>query len=68
MTIHLPKTTAELMNLTWADFEAMYIEVENQAVSAENIDQWLSNWSRVSECVDEQYQRLIVATSREYYR
>ncbi len=63
MTIHLPKTTAELMSLTWADFEAMYTDVENQPVSAGNIDQWLASWSRVSECVDEQYQRLIVATS-----
>ena len=63
MTRQLPKTTDELMKMTWPDFEEMYQEVEAVPVSEKNVDQWLSQWSRVSECVDEQYQRLIVATS-----
>lgn len=63
MTSNIPKTTEELMKLTWADLEPMYLELEKQEVSARNIENWLADWSRVSECVDEMYNRLYVATT-----
>ena len=63
MTAKLPKTTANLMSMTWSDFESMYLDLEKNEISRENVDGWLTDWSRVSECVDEQYNRLLVATA-----
>ncbi len=63
MIAKLPKTTANLMSMSWDDFESMYLELEKSEVTRDNVDGWLSEWSRISECVDEQYNRLLVATA-----
>lgn len=64
MTAKIPATTEELMRLTWSDLEPMYRELEKEEISADNVEGWLSRWSRVSECVDEQYNRLYIATTQ----
>lgn len=63
MTSKLPKSTAELMKMTWSDMEPLYQELEKQELTKMNVESWLASWSRVSECVDEQYNRLLVAAS-----
>ncbi len=64
MTHKLPGTTEELMQMTWSDYEPMYLELEKQELTSDNVETWLHQWSRVAECVDEQYSRLAVATTQ----
>jgi oligoendopeptidase F len=63
MAAKLPKNTTQLMNMRWEDFEPLYQDLEKQEITKENVEGWLSEWSRVSECVDEQYNRLLVDTA-----
>ncbi len=63
MSANLPKTTANLMNMTWTEFESIYLELEKVEINRDSVEGWLSDWSRVSECVDEQYNRLVAATA-----
>jgi oligoendopeptidase F len=64
MTQKLPKSTPELMSMSWEDFEPMYLELEKQTIQAGNVETWLSEWSRLSECVNELYSRLYIATTQ----
>lgn len=64
MTSKIPGTTEELMHMTWSDMEPLYLELEKQEINSNNVESWLAEWSRVSECVDEQYNRLFVATTQ----
>ena len=63
MTFTLPKTSEELIGWEWSNIEPGYQELEKTAVTAGNVESWLSGWSRVSECVDELYNRLYIAAS-----
>ena len=64
MTQKLPKSTPELMSMSWEDFEPMYLDLEKQTIQAGNVETWLSEWSRLSECVNELYSRLYIATTQ----
>ncbi len=59
----LPATSDELIQWEWKDFKPGYLELEKVDVNERNIESWLSGWSRISECVDELYNRLYIATS-----
>ena len=63
MTFTLPKTSEELIGWEWSNIEPGYQELEKTTVTAGNVKSWLSGWSRVSECVDELYNRLYIAAS-----
>ena len=56
----LPKIVAELMKSRWETFEPAYSELSTRKLDARNLDQWMADWSRVSEKVDEFYWRLYV--------
>jgi len=60
----IPPSTQELMMWDWTRFEPLYQAVEESQISQENLDTWLADWSRVSESVNELYNRLYVATTR----
>jgi oligoendopeptidase F len=62
--MRIPATTDELMKMTWSDLQPLYEDLEKQELTADNLETWLTAWSRVSECVDEKYNRLYVATTQ----
>ncbi len=63
MPLKLPSTVEELMALTWAKIEPRYRLLVRREVTAANVESWLADWSRLSEIVYEQNNRLAVATS-----
>ncbi len=63
MTTRLPKSTVELMKMSWSDIETLYQDLNKQEITKGTVDGWLASWSKVAEIVDEQYNRLLVATS-----
>jgi len=56
-------TTDALINLTWGDFESHYEALENEVISALNIEEWMSRWTILSDIQEELYNRAYVATS-----
>ncbi len=56
-------TTDTLINLNWEDFESHYEALENEVVSASNIEEWMSRWTILSDIQEELYNRAYVATS-----
>ena len=63
MNFKLPASGEELVGWEWSNIEPGYMELEGIQLDASNIEEWLARWSRVAECVDEQYNRLYVASS-----
>lgn len=63
MNFKLPVSGEELTGWEWSNIEPGYAELEKIAIHSGNVEEWLTGWSRVSECVDELYNRLYVATS-----
>lgn len=65
MPLKLPTTLEELMALTWKELEPRYRLLVKREVTAANVESWLANWSRLSEVVYEQNNRLAVAMSKD---
>ncbi len=61
MFANLP--TTRIVDLTWADLEPFYRELAARPLSADNLEAWLGDWSRLAERGDELYNRLQVATT-----
>ncbi|MBI5570028.1 MAG: M3 family oligoendopeptidase [Desulfomonile tiedjei] len=59
----LPSEATGLLDWTWPQFEPYYADLEAREVSAENAEEFLADWTRVSELVDEVSSRLHVATT-----
>ena len=59
----LPKTAQEFMTFTWAQIEPYYADLEARALDAGNVNGWLTDWTRLSELLDESYNRLYIATT-----
>lgn len=60
-TTQLPSTAAEMLDWSWGDFQPWYDDLLSMDVSAETVDAFLREWSRVSDLVDELENRLYVA-------
>lgn len=63
MSLSLPKTAAEFMKLGWGQIAPFYSELQDREVGADNVEQWLSEWTDLSRLINETSQRLYVATS-----
>ena len=59
----LPPTTAILMQWSWNDFQGYYQELNARTLNKANLAEWLTDWTRLGECVDELYTRLYLATT-----
>ncbi len=59
----LPKTTVQLLAWTWPEIEPLCKDLEAWQLSAANVDDWLAEWSRLSENIFEMRERLYVATT-----
>jgi oligoendopeptidase F len=59
----LPRDARELLDCSWTDLEPYYQELVERALSTESADRLLSDWTSLSELVDETFSRLHVATT-----
>jgi len=59
----LPDNKDEIINLEWSDIEPYYRNLLKRELKAENIDEWLSDWSSMIDLVGEMYARLNVAVT-----
>jgi oligoendopeptidase F len=59
----LPPKTDELQGWTWAQFEPYYRDLEKRPLDAGNLAGWLQDWTSVTACLTELYNRLYVATT-----
>ena len=59
----LPQDMATVMQWKWADIEPYYRELEDRVLTAENVAEFLAEWTRVYVLLDEWGSRLNVATT-----
>jgi len=59
----LPSTAQELIDWTWDQVAPHFQDLESRPLSAGNVDEWLTDWTRLGEKLEELYSRLSVATS-----
>lgn len=59
----LPPQLDDLLQWSWPQLEPYYKELAARTLTAETLTHWLSDWSRLSECVEEMGLRLYVATT-----
>ena len=63
MSTNLPKTAAELLTWDWPQFEPVVCDLQERPLTADNLDEWLQDWSDFSANLFELYNRLYVVTS-----
>ncbi|MBA3531608.1 MAG: M3 family oligoendopeptidase [Ardenticatenales bacterium] len=59
----LPTTASDILVVRWSDLEPFYQTLETQALTEENVAQWLKAWTAVSEVVEEAEARCFIATT-----
>ena len=59
----LPTDASGMLAWSWPDFETFYKGLASQTPAADTVEGFLTNWSRLSELVDETYTRLHIATT-----
>src|SRR5512138_3845880 len=59
----LPHDALDFETWPWERIAPYYDDLKARDLRAENVDQWLSDWSRLGELIVESYARLHVATT-----
>ncbi|MFN8595938.1 MAG: M3 family oligoendopeptidase [Anaerolineae bacterium] len=59
----LPTDYRLFLNWTWAQLDPYYQDLQQRALTADNVATWLSDWSRLNKTVQEIYSRLHVAST-----
>src|SRR5262245_5031684 len=59
----LPNTTSEFMNWSWSQIEPYYAELAARPLTAENVDTWLRDWTKIASLLSETNNRLEIATT-----
>ena len=59
----LPTDANSILALQWKDYEPYYLQLEERDLTANNINEWLDDWSTLAATVDEQYWRLEIGTT-----
>lgn len=59
----LPKDAKSILAMQWVDYEPYYKNLEERDLTADNIEEWLADWSTLAATVDEQYWRLEIGTT-----
>lgn len=59
----LPTKAQDIIHLTWADLEPYDNELLSRPIHSANLDQWLRDWTAVSDRISEMYSRLSLATT-----
>jgi oligoendopeptidase F len=60
---NLPTKPQDIISLTWSDLKPYASELESRPISSLNVEQWLRDWTAVSDRVGEMYTRLSLATT-----
>ncbi len=60
----LPKTTQEFSSWEWGRIEPYFQNLAERDLTAENVGQWLADWTFISDLISESAVRLYVATTR----
>ncbi len=60
MFASLPPQRNELIEWSWAQFEPYYQDLTARPLNAENVTQWLADWSAIAACADEYFNRLMI--------
>ncbi len=63
MPMKLPDSAQEIINWSWSQIEPFYKELETCRLNADNLDQWMQDWSDLRRLLYESEQRLMVATT-----
>jgi len=63
MFTSLPQTAQEITHWTWSQIEPYYQDLETRSLTAENVNDWLADWTSVAARASEMYARLHVATN-----
>jgi len=58
---NLPLDAKEMMNWSWAEIEPYYKELSAYKLNANNVSDYLKDWSKLHDLIDEVYNRLYVA-------
>jgi oligoendopeptidase F len=59
----LPTTPQDIINLTWADLQPYASELETRPLTADNLKQWLLDWTALADRVSDLSSRLYLATT-----
>lgn len=59
----LPATVQEFMTWSWQDIQPYFTELVQRLLSVESLPDWLADWTRLSDLVNERYARLNVAVT-----
>ena len=63
MLKNLPTTPQALLEWTWSEVEPHYTDLAARPVTEASVTEWLTDWTRLGEKLDEMYARLSVGTS-----
>lgn len=59
----LPSTPQDLLAWPWSEIEPHYRDLFDRPLNAQNVEEWLTDWTRLSEKLEEMYTRLSIATT-----
>jgi oligoendopeptidase F len=59
----LPSTVQEFSTWTWAQIEPYYRDLLDRPLAEDSIAQWLADWTRLQQLLDETFTRLRIATT-----
>ncbi len=59
----LQENITKLAGWSWPEFEPYYSDLNNRSLTADSLKGFLTDWTRLSEAVDETFSRLHVATT-----
>ncbi len=60
----LPHTAQEFATWTWPQIEPYFQDLTSRSLTAENVNAWLADWSRLGRLIYETFSRLSVATTQ----
>ena len=63
MLAPLPQNPLEFTAWDWSRIQPYYDELAGHDLTAENVESWLADWSRLTDLVSEAYSRLYVGTT-----
>ena len=63
MSLDLPKTSKEMQDWKWDDYEPFFDHLLNQDINKENIETWMKDWSDLSELIGEVGTDVYVSTT-----
>ena len=63
MSLDLPKTSKEMQDWKWADYEPFFEYLLTQEINKDNIDSWMKYWSDFSELIGEVGTDVYVSTT-----